>query len=75
MTAVRVNKLAPMVLTRTNVCVIMDSTNIGKDMEMDGKKEVKEEMLERLRMGLYELTDEQIDQLVLLAREQGIELE
>lgn len=42
---------------------------------MDGKKEVKEEMLERLRMGLYELTDEQIDQLVLLAREQGIELE
>ena len=75
MTTVRMNKLSPMVLTRTNVCVIMDSTNIGKDMEMDGKKEVKEEMLERLRMGLYELTDEQIDQLVLLAREQGIELE
>lgn len=75
MTAVRMNKLSPMVLTRTNVCVIMDSTNIGKDMEMDSKKEVKEEMLERLRRELYELTDEQIDQLVLLAREQGIELE
>lgn len=75
MTAVRMNKLSPMVLTRTNVCVIMDSTNIGKDMEMDGKKEVKEEILERVLTKLSTMSDDQLERLVRIAREQGIELE
>ena len=39
------------------------------------KQETKEEVLERVLTKLSKLSDSQIDQLVRLANEQGIELE
>lgn len=39
------------------------------------KQETKEEVLERVLIKLSKLSDSQIDQLVRLANEQGIELE
>lgn len=74
MTAVRINKLRPMVLTRTGVCGIMGLPNIGKDFAMQ-ERETKEEVLDRVLMKLSKLTDEQLERFVRLAREQGIELE
>lgn len=74
MTAVRINKLRPMVLTRTSVCGIMGLPNIGKDFAMQ-ERETKEEVLDRVLMKLSRLTDEQLERFVRLAREQGIELE
>lgn len=74
MTAVRINKLRPMVLTRTSVCGIMGLPNIGKDFAMQ-ERETKEEVLDRVLMKLSKLTDEQLERFVRLAREQGIELE
>lgn len=73
MTAARINKLRPIVLTRTSVCAIMVSPNIGKEDTM--QQETKEEVLERVLIKLSKLSDSQIDQLVRLANEQGIELE
>lgn len=74
MNAVRINKLRPMVLTRTSVCGIMGLPNIGKDFAMQ-ERETKEEVLDRVLMKLSKLTDEQLERFVRLAREQGIELE
>ena len=74
MTAARINKLRPIVLTRTSVCAIMVSPNIGKEDTMQ-KQETKEEVLERVLIKLSKLSDSQIDELVRLASEQGIELE
>lgn len=74
MTAVRINKLRPMVLTRTSVCGIMGLPNIGKEFAMQ-ERETKEEVLDRVLMKLSKLTDEQLERFVRLAREQGIELE
>lgn len=74
MNAVRINKLRPMVLTRTNVCGIMGLPNIGKEFAMQ-ERETKEEVLGRVLMKLSKLTDEQLERFVRLAREQGIELE
>lgn len=74
MNAVRINKLRPMVLTRTSVCGIMGLPNIGKDFAMQ-ERETKEEVLDRVLMKLSKLTDEQLERFVHLAREQGIELE
>lgn len=48
--------------------------NIGKDMDMDSKKEVKEEVLERVLTKLSAMSDEQLERFVRLASEQGIEL-
>ena len=73
MTDVRINKVFPRVLTRTNVCAIMDSPNIGKEAVMD-KQETKEEVLERVLMKLSKMTDEQVEKLILLAKEEGIDL-
>lgn len=39
------------------------------------KQETKEEVLERVLIKLSKLSDSQIDQIVRLANEQGIELE
>ncbi len=74
MTAVRINKLRPMVLTRTSVCGIMGLPNIGKETAMK-EHETKEEVLDRVLTKLSKLTDEQLERFVRLAREQGIELE
>jgi predicted lactoylglutathione lyase len=52
----------------------MVSPNIGKEDTMQ-KQETQEEVLERVLMKLSKLSDSQIDQLVRLANEQGIELE
>ena len=73
MTAVRINKLRPMVLTRTNVCGIMGLPNIGKEHAME--HETKEEVLDRVFTKLSKLTDDQLERFVRLAREQGIELD
>ena len=73
MNAVRINKLRPMVLTRTSVCGIMGLPNIGKEIAMQ-ERETKEEVLDRVLMKLSKLTDEQLERFVRLAREQGIEL-
>lgn len=74
MNAVRINKLRPMVLTRTSVCGIMGLPNIGKEFAMQ-ERETKEEVLDRILMKLSKLTDEQLERFVRIAREQGIELE
>ena len=74
MNAVRINKLRPMVLTRTSVCGIMGLPNIGKEFAMQ-ERETKEEVLDRVLMKLSKLTDEQLERFARLAREQGIELE
>ena len=74
MNAVRINKLRPMVLTRTNVCGIMGLPNIGKEIAMQ-ERETKEEVLDRILMKLSKLTDEQLERFVRLAREQGVELD
>lgn len=73
MTAVRMNKLSPMVLTRTNVCAIMGLPNIGKENAM--KQETKEEVLERVLQRLSTMDDDQLERLIRLSHEQGIELE
>lgn len=74
MTSVRINKLRPMVLTRTCVCGIMGLPNIRKEIAMQ-ERETKEEVLDRVLMKLSKLTDEQLERFVRLAREQGIELD
>lgn len=73
MNAVRINKLRPMVLTRTSVCGIMGLPNIGKEFAMQ-ERETKEEVLDRVLMKLSKLTDEQVKELVRVAAAQGINL-
>jgi indole-3-glycerol phosphate synthase len=52
----------------------MGLPNIGKEFAMQ-ERETKEEVLDRVLMKLSKLTDEQLERLVRIAREQGIELE
>ena len=73
MTAVRINKLRPMVLTRTSVCGIMGLPNIGKDFAMQ-ERETKEEVLEFIFNELSQMTEEQVKEFIRFAHEQGIEL-
>lgn len=47
--------------------------NIGKDSAMD--EDAKKEVCERIFDKLSKLTDDQLEQFVRLASEQGIELE
>lgn len=67
------NNCANCALTLPNICAIMVLPNIGKDSAM--KHESREEVLERVLMKLAKLTDKQVEELVRVAAEQGIELE
>lgn len=62
------------ILTTLPVRGIIIVPNIGKDMDMDSKKEVKEEVLERVLTKLSTMSDDQLERLVRIASEQGIEL-
>lgn len=73
MNAVRINKLRPMVLTRTSVCGIMGLPNIGKEFAMQ-ERETKEEVLEFIFNELSQMTEEQVKEFIRFAYEQGIEL-
>ncbi len=74
MDAARINIFSSRILTIPNKRAIMVSPNIGKENAMQ-EHETKEEVLDRVLMKLSELSDSQIDELVRLASEQGIELE
>lgn len=74
MSAVFENTFSFILLTRQNKRAIMVLPNIGKEDTMQ-KQETKEEVLDRVLMKLSKLSDSQIDELVRLANEQGIELE
>ena len=59
-------------MTGENICAIMVLPNIGKENAM--KHESREEVLERVLMKLSRLTDKQVEELVRVAAEQGIDL-
>ena len=67
------NNCAICELTEQNICAIMVLPNIGKDSAMD--EDAKKEVCERIFDKLSKLTDDQLEQFVRLASEQGIELE
>lgn len=72
MTAVRINKLRPMVLTRTSVCGIMGLPNIGKEYAMQDHK-TNEEVLEELFDELSELSAEEISAFFRYCEMNGVD--
>ena len=66
------NNCAICELTEQNICAIMVLPNIGKENIM--KHESREEVLERVLMKLAKLTDKQVEEIVRVAAEQGINL-
>lgn len=76
MTAVRINKLRPMVLTRTSVCGIMGlNSNVKEGIiiaDEQKKQQKRREINEEIVRELMDMSDEERAELVRRAREIGL---
>lgn len=76
MNAVRINKLRPMVLTRTSVCGIMGlNSNVKEGIiiaDEQKKQQKRREINEEIVRELMDMSDEERAELVRRAREIGL---
>lgn len=76
MTAVRINKLRPMVLTRTGVCGIMGlNSNVKEGIiiaDEQKKQQKRREINEEIVRELMDMSDDERAELVRRAREIGL---
>ena len=76
MTAVRINKLRPMVLTRTSVCGIMGlNSNVKEGIiiaDEQKKQQKRREINEEIVRELMDMSDDERAELVRRAREIGL---